>query len=50
LYGCKAWPLTLKEQNRLKVCENRQLRRMFGPKKDEVRGGCEEVIMRSSII
>jgi hypothetical protein len=39
LYGCKTWPLTLKEEHRLKVFENRVLRRIFGPKRDEVTGG-----------
>jgi hypothetical protein len=36
LYGCEAWSLTLREKRRLKVFENRVLRRMFGPKRDEV--------------
>jgi hypothetical protein len=38
LYGCKTWPLTLKEENRLRVFESRVLRRIFGPKRDEVTG------------
>jgi hypothetical protein len=38
LYGCGAWPLTLREEHRLRVFENRVLRRMFGPKRDEVTG------------
>ena len=38
LYGCEAWSLTLKEENRLRVFENRVLRRIFGPKRDEVTG------------
>jgi hypothetical protein len=38
LYGCEAWSLTLREERRLKVFENRVLRRVFGPKKDEVTG------------
>jgi hypothetical protein len=38
LYGCKSWSLTLREECRLKVFENRVLRRIFGPKRDEVRG------------
>jgi hypothetical protein len=33
------WPLTLGEEHRLRVFENRVLRRIFGPKRDEVRGG-----------
>jgi hypothetical protein len=38
LYGCETWSLTLREGNRLRVFENRVLRRMFGPKTDEVTG------------
>ena len=36
LYGCETWPLTLREERRLRVFENRVLRRVFGPKRDEV--------------
>jgi hypothetical protein len=36
LYGCEAWSLTLKEERRVKVIDNRVLRRVFGPKWDEV--------------
>jgi hypothetical protein len=39
LYGCETWSLTLGEEHRLRVFENRVLRRIFGPKKDEVTGG-----------
>ena len=38
LYGCEAWSLTLREERRLRVFENRARRRIFGPKKDEVTG------------
>ena len=38
LYGCETWSLTLKEERRLRVFENRVLRRIFGPKTDEVTG------------
>jgi hypothetical protein len=38
LYGFKTWSLTLKEGRRLRVIENRLLRRVFGPKRDEVTG------------
>jgi hypothetical protein len=38
LYGCKAWSLTLREERRLSVLMNRVLRRIFGPKRDEVTG------------
>jgi hypothetical protein len=37
-YGCETWSLTLREEHRLRVFENRVLRRMFGPKRDEVTG------------
>jgi len=36
LYGCEIWSLTLREELRLRVFENRALRRIFGPKKGEV--------------
>ena len=36
LYGCETWSLTLREERRLRVFENRVLRRIFGPKRDEV--------------
>jgi hypothetical protein len=39
VYGCKTWSLTLEEEHRLRVFENRVLRRIFGPKRDEVTGG-----------
>jgi len=38
LYGCETWSLTLKEERRLRVFENRVLRKIFGPKRDEVTG------------
>jgi hypothetical protein len=38
LYGCETWSLTLREEQRLRVFENRVLRRIFGPKKDEATG------------
>ena len=36
LYGCETWSLTLREERRMKVFENRVLRRVSGPKRDEV--------------
>jgi hypothetical protein len=39
LYGCETWSLTLKEEIRLGVYENRVLRRIFGPEREEVAGG-----------
>ena len=38
LYGRKAWSLTLREESKLKVFENMVLRRVFGPRRDEVTG------------
>ena len=38
LYGCETWSLTLREERRLRVFKNRVLRRVFGPKRDEVTG------------
>jgi hypothetical protein len=36
LFGFETWSLTLREENRLKVFENEALRRLFGPKRDDV--------------
>ena len=38
LYGCETWSLTLREERRLKVSENRVLRTILGPKRGEVTG------------
>jgi hypothetical protein len=38
LYGCESWSLTLREECRLRVFENKVLRRIFGPTRDEVTG------------
>jgi hypothetical protein len=38
LYGCESWSLTLREECRLRVFENRVLKRIFGPKRGEVTG------------
>jgi hypothetical protein len=38
LYGCETWSLALREDHRLRLFENRVLRRIFGPKRDEVTG------------
>jgi hypothetical protein len=34
LYGCETWSLTLKEEHRLRLFENRVLRKIFGPRRD----------------
>jgi hypothetical protein len=44
LYGCETWSLTLREEHRLRVFGNRVLRRIFGPKRDEVIGGIIRMI------
>jgi len=36
MYGCETWSLTLREERKLRVFENRVLRRIFGPRRDEV--------------
>jgi len=38
LYGCESWSLIFREEHRLKVFENRVLRRILGPRRDEVTG------------
>ena len=38
LYECETWSLTLREELRLSVFDNRVLRRIFGPERDEVTG------------
>jgi hypothetical protein len=43
LYGCETWSLTLREDHRLRVFENRVLRRIFGQKRDEVIGSWREL-------
>jgi hypothetical protein len=38
LYGCETWSLTLRDERRLRLSEYRVVRRVFGPKRDEVTG------------
>ena len=38
LYGCETWSLTLREERRLSVFENKLLRKIFGPKRGEATG------------
>jgi hypothetical protein len=40
LYECESWSLTLREEHSLRMFENRVLRRIFGPKREELSGGC----------
>jgi hypothetical protein len=49
-YGYETWSLALREEQRLRVFENRVLRKIFGPKRDEVIRGWRNCIMRSFII
>jgi hypothetical protein len=48
LYGCETWSLTLREEHRLRVFENKVLRRIFGPKGSEILGW-KNCIMRSFV-
>jgi len=50
LCGFETWSLTLREERRLRVFENRVLRRIFGPRRDEVRGSEQNYIVRSLMI
>jgi hypothetical protein len=43
VYGCESWSLTLREKCRLRVFENKVLRRIFGPKRDKVTGECRRL-------
>jgi len=47
LFGCETWSLTLREECRLRLIENRMLMRIFGPKRPK---SGESYIMRSSMI
>jgi hypothetical protein len=49
LYGSETWPLTLRDEHRLRAFENRVLRRISVLKSDEIIGGCENCILRSFI-
>jgi len=50
LYGYKTWSLTLREERRLRVSENRVLRKVFEAKRDEVTGNGENYITSSLMI
>ena len=43
VYGCETWSLTLREERRLRVFENRVLRRIFRPKREDVKGECRKL-------
>jgi hypothetical protein len=44
LHVCKTWSLTLREERKLRVFENRVLRRICGPKRDEVTGELSKLL------
>ena len=46
LYGCETWSLTLREERKLRVFENKVLRRIFGPRREEVPGDWGDCITR----
>jgi hypothetical protein len=50
LYGYETWSLILTEERRLRVLENRGLRRIFGPNRNEVKGSGENYTKRSLTI
>jgi hypothetical protein len=50
LYRCESWSLTPREEHRLRVFENRVLRRIFGPKRDEVTGEWRKLLARNLMI
>jgi hypothetical protein len=45
LYGCETWSWALREENRLKALQNRVIRSIFGPKRDEIRGGRKKLLI-----
>ena len=47
LYGCETWSLTLRKERRLRVFENRVLRRIFGSRMDDVKVNGENYTMKS---
>jgi hypothetical protein len=50
LYGCETWSLILRDESRLKEFENRVMRRIFGPNRDEVFGVWRKLLTRSCMI
>jgi len=47
LYGCETWSLKLREERKLRVFENMVLRRIFGPRRDEITGNGGDCMTRS---
>jgi len=50
MYGCETWSLTLTEEHRQRVFENRVLRKIFGPKREKATGNVEDYIPRSFMV
>ena len=50
LYGCETWSHTLREERRPRVSEKRVLRRIFGPKRDDVTEEWKKYVMRNLMI
>jgi len=50
LYGCKAWSVTKREKHKLRACGNRVLRRIFGPKREEITGEWRKLHTGSVVI
>ena len=50
LYGSETWSVTVREEHRLRMFENRVLRKIFGPENDEVTGDLEEFKMGKFLI
>jgi len=44
VYGCETWSLTSREEHRLWVCENRVLRKIFGPKRNGITGDWRKLL------
>ena len=44
LYGCETWSLALQEERKLRVFGNMVLRRIFGPRRNKITGGMEEIV------
>jgi len=50
LHGCETWALTVREERKLRVFENRVLRRIFGSKRTREQGSAVNYVMRSLMI
>jgi hypothetical protein len=50
LHGCETWSLILREERRMRVLQNRALRRILGPKRDEVTREWRKLHRRSLVI